>query len=186
MSFRSVNCFTLRPVFAATVISAYLNGSQYKPEGILFNIKTFINNKKIHCISPIYYNNYIIDFKEKTQIFNDFFSNQCTLVENTSKLLTDSFKRTNNLFSTISFTKNDIVKIIKNLNPNKAHGFDMISIRMLKMYGDSILKPSELIFKSCLENGKLSIVWKKANVPVHKKNKQLIENSSDFIAACLW
>ena len=186
MSFRSVNCFTLRLVFAATVISAYLNGSQYKPEGILFNIKTFINNKKIHCISLIYCNNYIIDFKEKTQIFNDFFSNQCTLVENTSKLLTDSFKRTNNLFSTISFTKNDIVKIIKNLNPNKTHGFDMISIRMLKMYGDSILKPSELIFKSCLENGKLSIVWKKANVPVHKKNKQLIENSSDFIAACLW
>ena len=169
MSFRSVNCFTLRRVFAATVISAYLNGSQYKPEGILFNIKTFINNKKIHCISLIYCNNYIIDFKEKTQIFNDFFSNQCTLVENTSKLPTDSFKRTNNLFSTISFTKNDIVKIIKNLNPNKAHGFDMISIRMLKMYGDSILKPSELIFKSCLENGKLSIVWKKANVPVHKK-----------------
>ena len=169
MSFRSVNCFTLRRVFAATVISAYLNGSQYKPEGILFNIKTFINNKKIHCISLIYCNNYIIDFKEKTQIFNDFFSNQCTLVENTSKLPTDSFKRTNNLLSAISFTKDDIAKIIKNLNPNKAHGFDMISIRMLKMYGDSILKPSELIFKSCLENGKLSIVWKKANVPVHKK-----------------
>ena len=178
MSFRSVNCFTLRRVFAATVISAYLNGSQYKPEGILFNIKTYINNKKIHCISPIYYNNYIIDFKEKTQIFNDFFSNQCTLVENTSKLPTDSFKRTNSLLSTVSFTKDDIAKIIKNLNPNKAHGFDMISIRMIKICGESILKPLELIFKSCLENGKFPNEWKKANVvPVHKRNnKQLIEN----------
>ena len=54
----------------------------------------------------------------------------------------------------------------------------MISIRMLKICGDSILKPLELIFKSCIESGKFPIEWKKANVvPVHKKNnKQLIEN----------
>ena len=54
----------------------------------------------------------------------------------------------------------------------------MISIRMIKICGESILKPLELLFKSCLENGKLPIEWKKANVvPVHQKsNKQLIEN----------
>ena len=54
----------------------------------------------------------------------------------------------------------------------------MISIRMLKICGDSILKLLEFIFKSCLENGKFPIEWKKANlVPVHKNNyKQLIEN----------
>ena len=51
------------------------------------------------------------------------------------------------------FTKDDIAKIMKNLNPNKAHGFDMISICMLKICGDSILKPLELIFKSCNESG---------------------------------
>ena len=46
----------------------------------------------------------------------------------------------------------------------------MISIRMLKICGDSILKPLELIFKSCIESGKFPIEWKKANVvPVHKK-----------------
>ena len=142
-------------------------------------LKTFLNNKKIPCIPPIYHNNnYITDFKEKAQIFNDFFAKQCTLVENSSKLPTNSFKRTNNLLSTISFTKDDIAKIIKNLNPNKAHGFDMISIRMIKICVESILKPLELIFKSCLENCKFPIEWKKANVaPVHKRNnKQLIEN----------
>ena len=86
-------------------------------------LKTFLNNKKILCIPPIYHNdNHITDFKEKAQIFNEFFANQCTLVKNSSKLPTNSFKRTNNLLSTISFTKDDIAKIIKNLNPNKAHG----------------------------------------------------------------
>ena len=83
-------------------------------------LKTFLNNKKIPCIPPIYHNNnYITDFKKKAQIFYNFFAKP---VENTSKLPTDSFKKTNNFLSTISFTKDDIAKIIKNINPNKAHG----------------------------------------------------------------
>ena len=54
----------------------------------------------------------------------------------------------------------------------------MISISMLKIYGDPILKPLELIFHLCIEYGKFPIEWKEANVvPVYKKNyKQLIEN----------
>ena len=114
--------------------------------------------------------NYIIDFKEKAQVLKNFFAKQCTLVENISKLLIDSFKRTNNFLSTTSFTIDDITKIIKNFNPNKAHGFDMISIHKLKICGDSILKPFELIFKSSIESWKFPIEWKKVNVvQVHEK-----------------
>ena len=103
-------------------------------------LKTVLNNTTIPCIPPIYHNkNYITNFKENAQIFNNFFAQQCTLVENSSKLTIDSFKRANNLLSTISFTKDDIAKIIKNVTSNKAHGFDMISIRMLQISGDSVL-----------------------------------------------
>ena len=110
-------------------------------------LETFLNNKNIPCIPPIYHNKYsITDFKEKTQIFNNFFAKQCTLVENTDKFPTDSFKRTNNLLSTISFTKDSIAKIIKTLNPKKAHGLDMISICMLKICSDSVLKPCKTMF----------------------------------------
>ena len=53
----------------------------------------------------------------------------------------------------------------------------MISIGMLKISGDSILKALEPISKSFIESGKFPIEWKKANfVPVHKKIKNLIEN----------
>ena len=46
----------------------------------------------------------------------------------------------------------------------------MISIRMLKICGESVLKHLALIFKLCIESGKFPIEWKKANVvPVHKK-----------------
>ena len=34
-----------------------------------------------------------------------------------------------------------MAKIIKNLDPNKAYGHDMISIRMLELCGDSVLPP---------------------------------------------
>ena len=128
-------------------------------------LKTFLKNKKkIHCTPPIYHNyNYIADFKEMALIFNNFFAKQSTLVENTSKLLTNSFKRTNNLSISL-FTKDDIAETIKNLNPNKTHSSDMFSICMFKICSDSILKTLELIFKSCTESGKFSIEWKKANV----------------------
>ena len=72
------------------------------PKGILVNFENSFKLKKIPCMPPIYHdNNYITDFKEKAQIFNNFFTKQCTLVENTSKLPIDSFKRTNNLLSSL-------------------------------------------------------------------------------------
>ena len=78
----------------------------------------------------------------------------------------------------VKFVNNDILKIIQNLNPHKAHGHDKISIQMLKICGDSLCRPLELIFNDCLANGIFPFDWKKGNtVPVHKKNdKQRLNN----------
>ena len=77
----------------------------------------------------------------------------------------------------ISFTKDDVVKIIINLVPNKTYDHDMISICTLKFSRESILKPLELIFKSYIDSRKFPVEWKKANVVlVPKKYKQLKEN----------
>ena len=41
---------------------------------------------------------------------------------------------------------------------------------MLKICGESIPKPLEIIFKSCIRKGQFPSQWKKVNViPVHKK-----------------
>ena len=72
--------------------------------------------------------------------------------------------KTRGSLSTIRFTSDDILKIIKNLDPNKAQGHDMISIRKVKLCDASLCKQTELIFKSCLESGKFPLEWKKANV----------------------
>ena len=62
--------------------------------------------------------------------------------------------------------------------PNKAHEWDDISIRMVKLCGKSIAFPLKLLFQSSLEKGLFPVVWRKSNiVPIHKKeNKNLIEN----------
>ena len=39
----------------------------------------------------------------------------------------------NNILNTIIFSKEDLYKIIQKLDPDKAHGNDMISIRMIKL-----------------------------------------------------
>ena len=84
---------------------------------------------------------------------------------------------TDKRLSTVKSVTNDILKIIQNLNPNKAHDHDKISIRMLKLCGDSFWL-LELIFKDCLTNGIFPSDWKKGSiVPVHKKNdKQCLNN----------
>ena len=61
--------------------------------------------------------------------------------------------RTENRLSTISFKDQGILKIIKSLNVNKAHGHDDISIRLLQICGAGVVKPLSLIFKNCIQYG---------------------------------
>ena len=82
-------------------------------------------------------------------------------------------KLTNKSLNTVNFSTDDISKIINNLDPNKAHGHDMLNIRLIKFCGDSILKPLSIIFNDCLKEEKFPSDWKKAHVvPVHKKGGQ--------------
>ena len=142
-------------------------------------LKTFLNNKKIPCIPPLLHQDkFVTDFKEKANIFNNFFANQCSIVSNNSELPVILTRKTHESLSTIDFSTNDILKIIRNLDPNKAHGHDMISIRMIKICDTSICRPLKLIFQACLESEKFPNEWKKVNVvPVHKKgDKQILKN----------
>ena len=84
---------------------------------------------------------------------------------------------TNKCLDSIHFSSSDIAKIISHLDPNKAHGHDMLSIRMIKLCGNSICKPLSIIFNDCLNEDKFPDKWKKANVvPIHKKgNKQSLK-----------
>ena len=104
-------------------------------------LKSLLNNK-IPCILPLIYQNwYFTKCNDKAELFNKFFANQYSVINNSSELPSLLFKRTENVISFIDFGSDDIAKIIHNLDPNKAHGHDMISIRMLKIWVSSLYKP---------------------------------------------
>ena len=154
-------------------LSNKLLDSKTSPKSYWSMLKTFLNKKKIPCFPPLLHNGkFIMDCKEKAELFIDFFTMQCSLVNNNSELPSVLTKKTSKLLCTVEFSTNDILKIIRNLNPNKAHGHDMISIRMLKICDESLCKPLRIIFRSCLENGKFPSEWKKANVVLVFKRKQ--------------
>ena len=61
---------------------------------------------------------------------------------------------------------------MKNLNVNKAHGWDHLSIIMIKTCGNSISLP--FIFKSMINEGVFPEDWKNSNVvPIHEKNQKI-------------
>ena len=140
--------------------------------------KNFLNNKT-PCIPPLIHNNrFVVDFKEKSELFNSFFVKQCTRIETGSNLPTQILRRTNESLNTINFTEDDILNVIRKLDPSKAHGHDQISIRMVQICDKAICKPLHLIFSSCIESGIFPPEWKKANV-VHINNwdhKQNVKN----------
>ena len=114
-------------------------------------LKTFLNNKKIPLILPLYHQgNFVTNFKIKAELFNSFFTSQCSLIKNDSKLPSHLNYKTDNRLSAVNFSIDDIAKILQNLDPNKAHGHDKISIRMLQLCGNSICKPLELIFQQAM------------------------------------
>ena len=129
-------------------------------------------------------NRFVTDFRKKAELFNSFFAKQCTIINNVSSLPSELLLKTDKFLSNITFSSDDILKIIQNLDSEKAHGYDRISIRMLKLCEPSIcksleiiFKSCEIIFKSCLECGIFPLEWKKANVVLHKKNdKQSLAN----------
>ena len=142
-------------------------------------LKTILNRKKVPCIPPIFHKNkYVTDFKEKSEIFNSFPTNQCSLISNKSILPCELKLLTKHTLNSCDFSETDILQIINSLDSNKTHGHNMISIRMLKLSGKAICRPLNIIFKKCLSKGTFPSEWKKGNVvSIHKKDdKRNVKN----------
>ena len=105
-------------------------------------LKSFYNDSKVPLIPPLLVNNKIVsDFTKKANIFNDFFTLQCTPLNNSSVLPAKVTFKTQSRLNSICFEEDDILKIIRNLNVDKAHGHDNISIRMLKICDSVVVEP---------------------------------------------
>ena len=103
---------------------------------------------------------------------------QCTPLKNDSKLPSNQIYLTQPKLVSLDFNEDKALKIIRSLNIHKAHGYDDVSIRMIKICDNLLLKPLIILFKNSTKSSHYPDIWKRPNIiPVHKKNdKQLVKN----------
>ena len=123
-----------------------------------------------------------MDCKEKAKLFNDFFAQQCNPIINNSVLPNFLFL-TNNRIDQITIRNDEIISLIRNINPNKVTGSDGISRQMLLLCDDSVILPLKIIFRNILLTSIYPDTWKRANVtPIFKKgDKQLIKTIDQYL-----
>ena len=129
-----------------------------------------MNKSKAPKVPPLIVDNtFIVDCKEKVQLFTKFFCKQCTPIL-TNSVLPPFVYKTDKRIHQIPISVNDIIPLISKLNPNKATGYDGISTQMLLLCGESAALPLKIIFSNILTTGIYPGIWKLANVtPIHKK-----------------
>ena len=110
-------------------------------------LSRLLYKKKIPAIPPLLVDGkFVSNFCEKENLVNNVFSSLCTPIQNTS-ILPPFLHRTNARITSFYVTKEDILLIIKNLDSSKAHGWDNISIKMIKICGESITVSLKIIFE---------------------------------------
>ena len=93
-------------------------------------------------------------FQTKANIFNDHFVEQCPLINSVSP---NFVSRCDSSLSSIQITGKKILKIICSLDPRKAHGWDDVSINMIKLCDVAIVNPLYLIYNKCLETSRFPV-----------------------------
>ena len=141
-------------------------------------VNNLLNKCKIPRIPPLLVaDKFVTKCKEKANLFNNYFLLQCKPLPNGSTL-PNFFPVTDTKLETFEITNESILNLINDLNANKAHGTDQISVQMIKLCGNSICLPLSIIYNNIIDKGIFPDQWKMANVtPIHKKDsKQVIKN----------
>ena len=80
----------------------------------------------------------------------------------------------NSSISNTDINTERIIKLLNQLNPNKASGPDNISVRLLKETSSEIAPPLALIFQASLCQQSIPDDWHKANItPIYKPGKKI-------------
>lgn len=115
--------------------------------------------------------------KEKAEVLNSFFTSVFTREDH--ETIPEARIREGVMPMTdFHVTEEDVLKKLKDLNPNKSSGPDELHPRVLKELSDSIAKPLTLIMRRSLDEGRVPQIWKDAHVtPIFKKGKKSKSNN---------
>ena len=121
----------------------------------------FLHNRKIPKILPISDNNtFLTDTLVKANTFNYFLAKQCSLIETGSELPAAHLLNHHRLES-VNLDPAKILSIIRAFDVSKARVWDNVSVRMVKICDESLVKPLFNIFPFSLETGNFPSNWKR-------------------------
>ena len=92
-------------------------------------LKRFLTIKKFLAYPPYFMRISLLLIE--SEIFNPHFAKQRSLLKNESQIPSQLLPHTNTCLSTVRFSENDISKVIRKLDPSKAHGHTKISISFM-------------------------------------------------------
>ena len=82
---------------------------------------------------------FLTNFTKKAELFNSYFAKESTAIDKGINLPSEVLLKIDTFLSNMTFSSNDIRKIIQNLDSEKARGYDeRIIIGMFKIYGPLI------------------------------------------------
>ena len=137
------------------------------------------------------YDKLVTNIKTKLDILNKLFAEQCTHLWNDSAFLTSQRFLTQWRLHSLDFSLDEIPKIITSLDVNKVLCHCDISIRMVKIYSNSLVSPVSLLFEKYFDNF-FCFSWIMENSKYYtsslkkndKKNFQKYHLISHFITSC--
>ena len=104
--------------------------------------------------------------------YNEFFSSVFTK-EDATALPTVPNEPEKQLLTDISFTSEDVLKLLQGLKPDKSPGPDMTHPRVLKECANELAYPLFRLFRKSLDDGNVPRDWKDGNVtPIYKKGSR--------------
>ena len=115
-------------------------------------LNNFLGKRKTPNIPLLLVNDFVVsNLTTKANLFNNFFTSEFPPVVNSSTLPNLSYKIQKQI-SDFEIKEDNILLTIKNLNPNKAHGRDNVSICMIqfsicKMFSDDTSLFSKVRFQ---------------------------------------
>lgn len=124
-------------------------------------------------ISPLLENGlFVTNSLSKANILNEYFVEQCSIITTGGTLPTFQ-RRPTTFLQNVNIDREDILKIIRTLDCNNAHGCDEASIAVIKICDSSIVEPLCMIYEKGLEGEVYPSIWKRTNIiPVHKKSSR--------------
>ena len=147
-----------------------------KPYWSLSN--NILNTAEIPVIPPLLENDkFVLEYLAKAEIFNDYFLLQFTRLDTGREILCD-MPLCVPLLTAFDISDEKISRTIHSLNPNKARGWDEISIHMINICDNSLVTPLKLIFETCKVKGTFPESWKRAHVvPIYTKSEKNLKTN---------